>query len=228
MKSLDDALLVSVILLAFAPFTTFAQGGNQDEATKKIEEAEGRFHEAKQVIQGRYRKELADALAKAERVEIFLLDFDALEPTPSDFLFWETRLEEGEFPIMPYGEKTKVLKKATLTPEQRAEFLPALQKVVGGESGAGGAMCHMPIHGVRIFSGDEIVFQTSICWHCGNYYLHYPDGAHWEGLADSNDLAKALEKMMPIPQAEMDRFNAKYGPDRNQDDGKAKDEKKSK
>ena len=27
----------------------------------------------------------------------------------------------------------------------------------------GGAFCHFPIHGIRLYRGEELIFQTSIC-----------------------------------------------------------------
>jgi len=212
MKSIFAPVWASSLLLGALTFTAPAQEAGEGEALKKLEEAQDHFYEAKDVIKIRYRKELAEAIAKGDKVEVYLLDFDAIEQTPSDHLYWETRLEEGEFPIMPYGSKTKVLKKVELTPEQRKEFLPALQKTVSSEEDHGGAMCHHPIHGVRVFSGGKIIFQSSFCWHCNNYYLHYPDGPQWLGIGNRKDLATAFEKMMPVPQKEIDRFNEKYGP----------------
>src|SRR5690606_33480916 len=126
----------------------------ETEAEKSISAAELRYYEAKSKIESDYRKDLAAALAKGDRIEVYLLDFE-MEDTPSDFFFWENRLEEDEFPIIPYGSKSKVLIRSILTPQQREDFLPKLQKAVGiqGEID-GGAFCHFPIYGVRVFSGE--------------------------------------------------------------------------
>jgi len=76
-----------------------------------------------------------------------------------------------------------------------------------------GAMCHFPIHGLRLFRGGELIFETSLCWHCSNYYLEYPDDydeASWVGFG-TNGIEAFLKKELPIPQSEIDRFNAEYG-----------------
>ena len=193
------AALASLFLLSSVPGAS-----GQDEAVKKLAEATTRFYQAKVAAETFYNRELAKILATCDQIEVYLLDHETKE-TRSDYLGWETDLEEGEFPIMPYGAKSKILKRSRLTPEERKEFLPALTKILIADP-ADGPFCHFPIHGIRVFSGEKIIFQTSICWHCGNFYVHYPDGAHWNGIADGGDLAKVLHKLMPIPQEEKDRF----------------------
>lgn len=199
-------LILSVLVGWFSPSGAHAES----EAEKSISEAESRFFEAKSKIESDYRRDLAALLAKGDRIEVFLLDFE-MEDTPSDFLFWDTRLEEDEFPIIPYGSKSKILKRSILTAGQRSDFLPALQKVVGiqGEID-GGALCHFPIHGVRVFSGNKVIFQTSFCWACNNFAIRYPDAPAWVGIR-GGELFDAFNKIIPIPQSELERFDAKFG-----------------
>jgi len=182
----------------------------ESETERDLYDAESRYYEAEAVMKSKYRKDLAATFAKADRVEVYLLDFE-MEDTPSDFLFWENRLEDGEFPITPYGNKSKILKRATLTVEQQRAFVPKLQEVVGVQGdGSGGAFCHFPIHGVRVFAGEEILFQSSFCWKCNNFAVSYPDASSWVGIRTAGVFA-AFAEVMPIPQTELDRFDAKYG-----------------
>ncbi len=200
MKPFTLFVILGLLALSHAPAET--------EAQKSISAAESRYHKAKSKIQSDYRKELADSLTKGDRVEIYLLDFE-MEDTPSDFFFWETRLEEGEFPIIPYGSKSKILQRSILTPEQREDFLPKLQTTVGIQGDIdGGALCHFPIHGVRIFSSESIIFQSSFCWQCNNFAISYPDGPTWVAIR-GGELFEAFSKITPIPQSEADRFNAR-------------------
>jgi hypothetical protein len=201
---------------------SYPQVRAEGDAEEKILAAEKKFDEAKEKARLAYRKELADVLALADKIEVYLLDFE-MEGTDASFSEWHTRLDEGEFPIIPYGEISKILKTVVLTAEQRQEFLPLLQKEVGfqGED-SGGAFCHFPIHGVRVSSGDKILYQSSFCWHCGNFSMTYPDGSTWCGLSD-RAIAAAFGKLMPIPQSEIDRFEAVLG-----GKGKKKEEEKEK
>jgi hypothetical protein len=67
----------------------------------------------------------------------------------------------------------------------------------------GGALCHLPIHGIRIFSDDALLFETSLCWACNNYYVE----SDWAGLtADAKPLRTLLDEVVPIPEAERARM----------------------
>ncbi len=71
-------------------------------------------------------------------------------------------------------------------------------------------MCHFPIHGIRIWDGEDIVFQTSICHHCMNFYMTYPfNRARWTGLSDPT-LQTVLNQLMPIPAEESERFEKQF------------------
>lgn len=204
---------MNTLLAKLAAIAIFAATGAfaETEAEGDLLKAELRFYDAKSKIQSDYRRDLAAVLAKGDRIEVYLLDFET-EDTPSDFLFWDTRLEENEFPIIPYGGKSKILKRSTLTAEQKLKFMPKLQEVVGIQGKIdGGAFCHFPIHGVRVYAGDTIIFQSSFCWKCNNFAVSYPDRPAWVAIRGV-DLFEAFSKLMPIPQSELDRFNVKYGP----------------
>ena len=179
-------------------------------AEKDILAAAIRFGAAKSKIQSDYRADLAKALAKGDRIEVYLLDFE-MEDTRSDYLFWDTRLEDNEFPIIPYGSKSKILKRSVLTDEQRKDFLPKLQKVVGTQDNKVGPLGgHVPFHGVRIYSEEHIIFQSSFCWMFSNFAVNYPDAPSWV-VMNGGDLFAAFRKIMPIPQSEIDRFEAQFG-----------------
>ena len=125
---------------------------------------------------------------------------------------------EGErdsyFPIVPYGSFSKILKAKKLDGKDVAECRKAVAGFVASED-LPGAFCHLPIHGIRLFAEGQLVFETSICWMCGNYYLSYPDddgfSASWVGFNDKK-LKAFLDKVMPIPQSELDRFEKSKNP----------------
>jgi hypothetical protein len=61
-------------------------------------------------------------------------------------------------------------------------------------------MCHYPIHGLRIRAGTKLLFETSICWECNNYYFTHDRESRWVSLTDdANELRKLLNELMPIP-----------------------------
>ncbi len=204
MKTSIRALSATLLLVA-----TGVLAGS--EAERDLSNAKSRYDKAQSIIRADFRKDLAAALAKGDGVVVYLLDFET-EDTPSGFWLWENGLEEDEFPIIPYGKKSKILKKATLTAEQKLKFIPKLQEVVGVQGEVdGGAFCHYPIHGVRVYAGETIIFQSSFCWACTNFAISYPDGPAWIAIREAG-LFEAFSELMPIPQSELDRFNAKSGP----------------
>ena len=170
------------------------------------------YHKDIETAERNYRVALSKALTEAVTIEVYLLDFETkkVEDAREDFE-WFTRLEEDQFPIIPYYASSKILKRKKLTAEEIKLLLPSLQAVVGVEKSHGGAGCHFPIHGIRISSNSETIFQTSFCYHCSNFYTLYPsDRADWTSLS-SKEFQKIMEQLMPIPQEEKDRFDKKWG-----------------
>lgn len=73
-------------------------------------------------------------------------------------------------------------------------------------------MCHMPVHGVRFFKDNDLLFQTSFCWTCANYFVTYPDDyetSTWVGLGDA-ELKKFMLKQLPIPEEVQLRFDRAF------------------
>lgn len=200
-------LLLSVCLIISSLLPASAQD------LSKWNEALGAYHKTMDQAQSAYRKGLAEGLPAATRIEVYLLDFDVKHFEGSTEGVWKFDLPKDQFPIGPYKSVTRILKTKVLTPEQRKELLPALQAVVGVEENTGGAMCHFPIHGLRIWDGDRLILETSFCWLCENFALEYPDFTErWVGIQGTK-LKEIINKLMPIPQAELDRFRKKYPDD---------------
>jgi len=171
------------------------------------------YHKTMDQAQSLYRKGLAEGLPAATRIEVYLLDFDMKRFEGSTEGAWKYDLPKDQFPIGPYKSVTRILKTKVLTPEERKQLLPALQETVGVEKNLQGAMCHFPIHGLRIWAGDRLVLETSFCWLCGNFALEYPDFTErWVGIQGTK-LKEVINKLLPIPQAELDRFKKRYPED---------------
>ena len=104
------------------------------------------------------------------------------------FLLGEIEDDAGAraFPIRPYNEKAPILDEATLRGE-KAESLASLWRSRSFDGG--GAMCHVPLYGLRLYSRNKLVLETSLCWKCNNCFLAKGSGGHrWQGLYD-NDYA---------------------------------------
>jgi len=153
-----------------------------------------------------YRARLATNLRHADAVEIYLLDFETVRTFPEG---------EGDafFPILPYRQHSKILDRRRLVGEELAKCFSTTSDLLNAINPPGGADCHFPIHGVRFYRGNLVLFETSLCWKCSNYYVCYPDDekGSWTGIS-SQTLKEFLLKQLPIPDAEKTRFDAKYGP----------------
>jgi hypothetical protein len=164
------------------------------------------YRQTMEKAQSDYRKAFGASLSKATRIEVLLLDFKVERYEGWTEGAWEYELPKDKFPITPYKSVTRILKSRVLTAVEMKKLLPALQATVGVETDAGGAMCHFPIHGLRVWQDDRLIFHTSFCWMCSTFYLEYPDfTVHWTGIQGTK-LKDAMLELMPIPPAELERF----------------------
>jgi len=176
----------------------------------KIEMASNDHKRAIDAADREYRKAFGEALAKAAKIEVFLLDTEMtkVEKAGKGDL-WLGNLPFDQFPIIPYGKVSRILKRKSLAADEINLLMPALQSTIAVENTSGGAFCHSPVHGVRVWSDGRIVFQSSFCYHCMNFYFIYPDGgAKWTAIKDDH-LQEVMEVLMPIPQAVKDRFEGR-------------------
>ena len=197
--------------------------------------AHTRFDQGYDQLRGQYLKDLAKAVLQADRAEIFLLDFEIVAelPLPKEPVqkSWaeiekeldrdlneedkvgEVPIEELYFPIVPYDCFSKILKRKTLGGDSLASCREAVAEILNKGGIGGGAFCHYPIHAIRLFKGEQMLFETSLCWKCGNYFLRFPNQwneADWIGIGGGK-MAIFCMKEMPIPQTELERFETKYG-----------------
>ena len=59
---------------------------------------------------------------------------------------------------------------------------------------------------MRIWSGYNVIFESSFCYHCSNFYITYPGGGSGYINSSLKEFQKVMEQLMPIPQAEKDRL----------------------
>lgn len=215
MNSLSTRAFWSALALCSLSF-----GGKaiaQETLPAKLEKAENAYYHDQDIAKKNYRKALAAALDDAVRAEIYLLDFEtvALPKKSSDPFETTPPRPANTFVIAPYDSTSKILKQRVVKGPELAKLLPHLKQTVGVEYTVPGAMCHFPIHGIRVWDKEwRILFESSFCYKCSNYYITYPnyrDGSpQWTGLSQK-DFEKVMTELMPIPQSEVDRFEAKFG-----------------
>jgi hypothetical protein len=57
----------------------------------------------------------------------------------------------------------------------------------------GGMRCHTPSYGLRFHSDQGVIFETTICWHCFNFYLTFLNGfERFVGFDARSDSGKSL------------------------------------
>ena len=181
-----------------------------------LSEASSDYYKGQEELATKYRAKLAEILTLADAVEIYRLDFSMAGEV-------QEGKENAFFPIKPDGQMSEILARKRLDGEDLEACRKVTAELLKAPEESGGAFCHYPIHGVRFLRGKEIVFESSFCWKCGNYYVTFPNNvggsASWCGI-DSDGIQQFLEKQLPIPQSELDRF------DKEQGGGKPADEKK--
>lgn len=173
----------------------------QETAQQKLEKISSAYMDEVKTAERAYRNAFASVLDQSTKIEVFLLDpglekgrlkddLTALDPF--------AHLEANEFPILPYKQICKILVSKILSKDEVTQLLPSLKATISGDSDVRAA-CHDPIHGIRIWLGEELIFQTSICYGCQNFYFKYPFGkASWIGLSEPA-FKTTMEKLMPIP-----------------------------
>ena len=178
----------------------------QEDESSKIEKAENAYVKSVEASRVAYRKALSAAISDASSIEIMLLGpasdanqhstaLDSIDP-------FGNADKARTFPIRPYKISAAILKRKVLTAGEIASLMPELQSTITALDGNVMAACHDPIHAVRVYIGENVVFETSICYHCNNFYMTYPfDDAHWECLSNPKFQA-IMEKLMPFPKAQ--------------------------
>jgi|GEM_PF-1816395 len=205
MTTASKLILVLFVALVVSTFCAEESG----PVARAKERADEEFRIGLDVLNGMYRKRMAELIGSATRVEVLLLDFSFGE---------EKRAKPAlqVFEIKPYSKETPVLASHFCTPKEREELIPVLSQAIGGQPHIGGTGCHFPIHGIRVWVGSEIAFETSICWYCGNFMMDYGRGTGWENHTDGfRDLKPIIMRIMPIPDEEVARFKKGHdaGPD---------------
>jgi len=137
------------------------------------EDLDFEFYDALEKAEVKYRVGKAALIKKADRVVVYLVDFDGIS---DEDIFGDA---SETISIAPYGKRTKILSSKEIEEEDRKRLLETLSKKIAEPEHTGGAFCHFPIHGIRIYAGEDILHEGTFCWVCGNFAFSYPQGSGW-------------------------------------------------
>ncbi|WP_182868000.1 hypothetical protein [Stieleria mannarensis] len=137
-----------------------------------------------------------DALPGFDRAELYAVSLPKRDP----FSDQDSRRESSaqSFPVRPYGVHADIHAHVSITGGDCARIRRAWQSLSFDR--LGGAFCHTPAYGMRLYRDDALLFETTICWECQNFYVPRYDAqkrqiSHgWYGFAN-DDHAKALLKL---------------------------------
>jgi len=150
-----------------------------------------------------------ESFANADKAVIYLLSHETkpVEPSPQ----WHTSLADDEFPLRATNQKAKTLKSREFTGQELADLMTYFREAKVEPIGTKTTHAATPVHAVRFYQGETILFETSICWMCRLASLPSPDQAHGWTTFYNRDLKKFFMREMPIPRAVIEEFATKMG-----------------
>ena len=113
------------------------------------DDLDSEFYDALEKAEAKYRVDKAALIKKADRVVVYLVDFDGIS---DEDVFGGGDYSET-ISIAPYGGRTKVLSTKEIGASDRKRLLETLGKKIAEPKHTGEAFCHFPIHGIRIYDG---------------------------------------------------------------------------
>ena len=168
--------------------------------------ANRQYFKALDEVRADYRGRLAESLRHANRVELFLLDYELVKDV-------ESLAPDQRFDVFPYKASARILKVVKAAPDVAQTAKQHFKRLLKTRDAlGGGAFCHYPVHGVRFFKDDDLLFQTSLCWICENYFVAYPDDhetATWVGIND-DQLKSFMNEQVPVPKEIIEKFKAAF------------------
>jgi hypothetical protein len=125
-------------------------------------------------------------LPTCDRVEVFHLD-------------GETDAGPSEFPVRPrpYGRHSEILGTVTLTGSEAGQLASMWRSLRFGKEYR--MMCHFPGYGLRFYRGTSLQFETSVCFHCNNFYVTALGDSFWWGFdTQSPEAVRMLNRLREL------------------------------
>ena len=139
-----------------------------------------------------YDKAIAKTFQYADKIEVFLISTSE-------------KHQDGNPTFPSLGGDLDVAKSGTVEAKDVPKWSAALRKEFTSTKERKDAFCHYAIHGLRVYSGNDLLFEGSFCWACNNmcYSTIGDTEKHMMAFSeDVKDLKALLNEFMPIPAAE--------------------------
>jgi len=134
-----------------------------------------------------------DGLPRFDRAELFAIWPAAPDAKPED----KDKPNRKTFPIHPYNFQAHIYGKQTITGSGCSDIRAAWQALTFDPNSIG--LCHIPAYGIRLYRGDSLLFETSVCWKCQNSYIPRYDLSKkqvvhvWYGFKNDDNAKKLLK-----------------------------------
>jgi len=163
------------------------------DTPEQLSKATDDYYNSLDAVSAKYRKALAGVMGTADKIEIYQIHLVVFSNENGK----ETRHQDpSEEEFGAYALAT-IRKRKLLSAEEMKRLLPILQATVAEPKPGRGAMCHDPGYGVRMWHGKEIIFESSLCFKCGNLSVPLPDRKDLIGMSQEG-LLEAMQAILPI------------------------------
>ena len=191
------------LLLLFLSFVQCARGHCQEDKTLRSSVAEVT------------RLAFTESLPEVDRIELFRVVRDSDNSVPPKEPNVE-QMSKDKFLIRSFdgsvlgNEKSyiDVDSHVTIKADRCKEIVETWRKM---KFKPNGAFCHVPPYGVRFYKDDKLLFETTICWKCHNFYIPEYDPKTGElkmvifGFDDNANAKKLLnlfQRALPLKSKE--------------------------
>jgi len=157
------------------------------------------YYKTKEAAIAEYRKTLAQILGTGDRIEIYLLNWQARVPPAKSWELAEPNVPENYFPALSFKELVPIVDRKMLEGPEMKRLLSRLQVNLAEQDPGMGARCHYPAHGIRVWRGEDLLFRNTICFQCSNIYVDVMGEQDLVGLTDPT-LQDVMLAHLPIPE----------------------------
>lgn len=151
-----------------------------------------------------------ESFPEVDRIELYTLDLDHQHegketeaPSQGRFKIGDKHGFGGASSIEIFAD---VVSRVTIEGKKCKEITDAWRSLTFQPNGA---MCHTPPYGVQFYRDNKMLFETTVCWECNNFYLPEIDPETGEmklllyGFKNDSRARKLLsifQKQLPIPK----------------------------